>query len=62
VAFAGTVLTNISSSNGPRQLQALVQQFGPLLNGQHIAEVLSRLAGFATAGGLDEQQASGWPW
>jgi hypothetical protein len=39
-------MTEIGSVNGPRQLAALVSQFGPDLSDRHLAAALSRLAGF----------------
>lgn len=42
------VCAEISGANGPRQLHALVLQFGPSLSQRHLAAALSRLAGYAT--------------
>ncbi|KAG1672773.1 hypothetical protein FOA52_002761 [Chlamydomonas sp. UWO 241] len=44
--FEGRLMTEIGSVNGPRQLVALVSQFGPDLSDRHLAAALSRLAGF----------------
>lgn len=51
----------IGGANGPQQLSALVLQFGPHLNPQHLSTALSKLAGFAVGaaggGGLPAEDA-----
>ncbi len=43
-------MTAINSANGPKQLMSIMSQHGQFLPAQHVALVLSRLAGFDAAG------------
>lgn len=54
--FIPRLLIEVNNAKGPRQLAQLVSDHGPHMPAQHVASVLSRLAGFATDGGLDEEQ------
>jgi len=54
--FPGRMLVEVNSANGPRALEALIDQWGPQLPVQHVTAALSRLAGWSSAGGLTPQQ------
>ena len=59
--FTPCMHAEIGGANGPQQLSALVLQFGPHLNPQHLSTALSKLAGFAVGaaggGGLPAEDA-----
>lgn len=47
-SFAGRLVHEINTAPGPRSLAKIVDDFGPLLSGQHVSMALGRLAGFYT--------------
>ena len=57
--FIPRLLIEVNNAKGPLQLASLVSEHGPSMPAQHVSSVLSRLAGFATDGGLDEAQVCG---
>lgn len=50
------MLVEVNSANGPIQLRALIKRYGPELDVRHLASAVSRLAGWATKGGLSQEQ------